>query len=50
MYTGIGQISRETTNFCGISSYAFAPVLYNNSYTFTDLTSKREWTGTGIFF
>jgi hypothetical protein len=44
-----GLISRDTKNKCGISSYAFVPLLYDSSYTFTDLNSKKTWTGTGLF-
>ncbi len=40
-----GIISREITNNCGISSYAFVPLLYDDSYTFTDLKTSRTWTG-----
>jgi hypothetical protein len=41
-----GLISRGITNNCGISSYAFVPLLYDRNYTFTDLNSKLTWTGT----
>ena len=44
-----GLISRNITNNCGISSYAFAPLLYDKNYTFTDLNSKLTWNGTGLF-
>ena len=40
-----GLISRNIANNCGISSYAFVPLLYDDSYTFTDLKTNKAWTG-----